>query len=54
MESTSPGKRGIRLARARRRIGLSQRDFAAQLGISESYVAKLERGARALSDVDFA
>ena len=40
---------GEQLATARRRLGMTQREFAARLGLDEGTVADLERGRRRVS-----
>ena len=44
-------EQGERIAKARRRTGLPQREFALQIGRSESLISKLEKGYRELNDV---
>jgi DNA-binding transcriptional regulator YiaG len=41
---------GADIRRIREDLGMSRRAFAQQLGISDSYVEKLEYGSRAVSD----
>lgn len=47
-------EQGERIAQARRRTGLTQREFALQIGKSESLISKLEQGDRELNDVRLA
>jgi transcriptional regulator with XRE-family HTH domain len=47
-------QQGQRIGQARRRTGLTQREFALQLGKSESLISKLEQGERELNDVRLA